>query len=53
MALQDYGNLDGPARDFAEQKGYGPRDVDLNGWTLLHHAARISEHARGMTYVVE
>ena len=38
MVLQEMNDLEGDAREFAENKGYGPRAVDLNGWTLLHHA---------------
>ena len=52
MALQEIGDLDGAAREFAESKGFGPRAVDSNGWTLLHHAAVQSQHTRGMFEVV-
>ena len=50
--LQDMGDLEGPALDFAEGNGYGPFSVDFNGWTLLHHAAAQSQHRRGMLEVV-
>ena len=46
MALQEIGDLYGAAREFAENKGFGPRAVDSNGWTLLHHAAVQSQHMR-------
>ena len=52
MALQYMWGLEGAAAQFAEFKGYGPFDVDLNGWTLLHHAAVQSQHGRGMLDVV-
>ena len=52
MALQEIGDLYGAAREFAESKGFGPRAVDSNGWTLLHHAAVQSQHRRGMLEVV-
>ena len=52
MALQDMWDLEGAAAQFAEFKGYGPFDVDLNGWTLLHHAASESQHSRGMYDVI-
>ena len=52
MALQETRGLDGVALDFEEGKGFGPRDVDDNGWTLLQLAARQSEHTRGMLEVV-
>ena len=52
MALQELSGLWGAAREFAESKGYGPRSVDSNGWTLLHHAAVQSQHGRGMLEVV-
>ena len=52
MALQDMYDLEGAALQFAETKGYGPFDVDLNGWTLLHHAASESQHSRGMYDVI-
>ena len=52
MALQEIGDLYGAAREFAESKGFGPRAVDSNGWTLLHHAAVQSQHGRGMLEVV-
>ena len=52
MALQEIGDLYGAAREFAESKGFGPRAVDSNGWTLLHHAAVQSQHGRGMLGVV-
>ena len=48
MALQDYGNLQGPARDFAEHKGLGPHDLDEYGWYLLHHAVKESQDTPGM-----
>ena len=50
--LQDMGDLEGDALDFAEGKGYGPFSVDFNGWTLLHHAVVQSQHRRGMLEVV-
>ena len=53
MALQDYGNLEGPALAFAENLGFGPRDVDGHGWGLLHHAVKDSQHTQGMIAVVE
>ena len=52
MALQEMNGLEGAAREFAEAKGYGPLDVDVVGWTLLHHAAAESQHRRGMLGVV-
>ena len=52
MALQEMGDLQGAALEFAEGKGYGPLSVDSNGWTLLHHAAVQSQHGRGMLEVV-
>ena len=52
MALQEIGDLDGAAREFAEGEGYAPLGVDSNGWTLLHHAAVQSQHRRGMLEVV-
>ena len=51
MALQEIGDLHGAALEFAESKGFGPRAVDSNGWTLLHHAAVQSQHGRGMLEV--
>ena len=53
IALQDYGNLDGPALVFAESVGIGPHEVDSCGWTLLHHAVNDSEEKQGMTDVGE
>ena len=53
MALQDYGNLEGPARDFAEHKGLGPHDLDEYGWTLLHYAVKESQDTQGMIPVVK
>ena len=50
--LQDMWDLEGAAAQFAETKGYGPFDVDLNGWTLLHHAASEPQHSRGMYDVI-
>ena len=41
----------GAAREFAQNKGYGPLAVDNNGWSLLHHAAVQSQHGRGMIEV--
>ena len=52
MALQDMYDLEGAAAQFAEAKGYGPTEVDSNGWTLLHHAASESQHSRGMYDVI-
>ena len=52
MALQEVGDLYGAALEFAESKGFGPRAVDSNGWTLLHLAAVQSQHTRGMFEVV-
>ena len=52
MALQDMYDLEGAAAQFAETKGYGPFDVDSNGWTLLHHAASESQHSRSMLDVI-
>ena len=52
MALQDMGDLRGAALEFAEGRGYGPFDVDCNGWTLLHHAAVQSQHQRCMLDVI-
>ena len=52
MALQDMWDFECAAAQFAETKGYGPFDVDLNGWTLLHHAASESQHSRGMYDVI-
>ena len=45
------GDVYGAAREFAENKGYGPLAVDSNGWSLLHHAAVQSQHTRGMIEV--
>ena len=42
----------GPAREFAEGRGYSPSDLDAGGWTLLHYAASESQHRRGMLAVV-
>ena len=53
MALQDYGNLQGPARDFAEHKGLGPHDLDEYGRYLLHHAVKESQDTPGMIPVAE
>ena len=53
MALQEFSDLEGPAREFAETKGFGHLSVDINGWTLLHHAVLQSEYTRGMVEVVE
>ena len=50
--LQDMGDLEGDALDFAEGKGYGPFSIDEKGWTLLHHAVVQSQHRRGMLKVV-
>ena len=52
MALQDMHDLEGAAAQFAQTKGYGPYEVDFNGWTLLHHAASESQHSRGMYDVI-
>ena len=52
MALQDMHDLEGAAAQFAQTKGYGPFDVDSNGWTLLHHAASESQHSRGRCDVI-
>ena len=52
MALQDFGNLQGIARDFVENKGLGPRDLDEHGWHLLHHAVKESQDTPGMIPVV-
>ena len=52
MALQEMHGLEGAALEFAESKGYGPSSVDVNGWTLLHHAASESQHSRGMLDVI-
>ena len=49
--FEEMGDLHGAAREFAENKGYGPLAVDNNGWTLLHHAAVQSQHGRGMIEV--
>ena len=43
MAFQEMGDLYGAAREFAENKGYGPLAVDSNGWPFLHHAAAQSQ----------
>ena len=52
MALQDFGNLQGIALDYAENKGLGPRDVDQDGWRLLHHAVKDSQDTPGLIPVV-
>ena len=45
------GDVYGAAREFADNKGYGPLAVDNNGWTLLHYAAVQSQHGRGIIEV--
>ena len=52
MVLQEMGDLRDAALEFAECRGYGPRSVDGNGWTLFHHAAAQSQHQRGMLEVI-
>ena len=52
MALQDMHDLEGAALQFTETKGYGPFEVDLHGWALLHHAASESQHSRSMFDVI-